>query len=81
MDTQNKGRNILRSVFSGVGVAILYLLIGTVLDYIVTQVVSQFFLTACSEDCYFKIFNSLFVVVVLVSVVGGWRAYKRSASR
>ena len=81
MNTQNKGQNILRSIFSGVGVAILYLLIGTVLDYVVTQVVSQFFLIACSEDCYFKIFNSLFVVVVLVSVVGGWRAYKRSAAK
>ena len=43
MNTQNKGQNIHRSIFSGVGVAILYLLIGTVLDYVVTQVVSQFF--------------------------------------
>jgi galactitol-specific phosphotransferase system IIC component len=57
MDSQNKGRNILRSILSGIGVAVLFLLIGTVLDYIVTQTLSQFFVTDCSEDCYFKIFS------------------------
>jgi len=81
MNAQNKGQSILRSIFSGVGVAILYLLIGTVLDYVVTQVVSQFFLTACSEDCYFRIFNFLFVVVVLVSLASGLRAGMRSYKR
>ena len=81
MDSQNKKQNLPRSILSGIGAAVLYLLIGTVLDYLVTQVVSQFFLTACSEDCYFRIFNSIFVVVALLSVLGGFRAgsqvYKR----
>jgi len=81
MDTQRKGQNILRSILSGTEVAVLYLLIGTVLDYGITQVLSQFFIAHCSEDCYFKIFNFIFVLVVLVSVAGGLRAglqvYKR----
>ena len=81
MDSQNKGQNILRSIFLGIGVAVLYLVIGTVLDYIVTQVLSQFFIKACSEDCYFKIFNSIFVVVALLSVAGGLRAGLRSYRR
>jgi hypothetical protein len=81
MDNQNKGQNILRSIFSGVGVAVLYLLIGTVLDYIVTQTLSQFFIRDCSEDCYFNIFNSLFVVVVILSAAGGLRAGLRSYKR
>ena len=71
-------QNIARSILIGLGVAILYLLIGTILDYIVTQVVSQIFLTACSEDCYFRIFNSIFVVVALLSTAGGLRAGLRS---
>ena len=81
MYTQNKGQNILLSILSGVGVAILYLLIGTVLDYIVTQVLSQFFIKACSEDCYFKIFNSIFAVVALLSAAAGLRAGLRSYKR
>lgn len=79
METQHKGQNILRSILAGIGVAVLYLLIGTVLDYGITQIVSQFFLTNCSEDCYFKIFNSIFFVVALVSVAGGLRAGLRSS--
>jgi hypothetical protein len=71
-------QTITRSILTGLGVAILYLLMGTVLDYIVTQVISQFFLTACSEDCYFRIFNSIFVVVALLSAAGGLRAGLRS---
>ncbi len=78
-------QNIARGILTGLGVAILCLLIGTVLDYIVTQVISQFFLTACSEDCYFRIFNSIFVVVTLLSAAGGLRAglrsYKRSSEK
>jgi len=74
-------QNIARSILTGLGVAILYLLIGAVLDYIVTQVISQFFLTACSEDCYFRIFNSIFVVVALLSAAGGLRAGLRSYKR
>jgi len=74
-------QNIARSILTGLGVTILYLLIGTILDYIVTQVTSQFFLTACSEDCYFRIFNSIFVVVALLSAAGGLRAGLRSYKR
>ncbi len=81
MDTQNKGQNILRIVLTAIGVAVSYLLIGTVLDYIVTQVLSQFFMNVCSEDCYFKIFNSIFVVVALLSIAGGLRAGLRSYRR
>ncbi len=79
MKTQNKNQNIVRGILSGIGVAVLYLLIGTVLDYGITQITSQFFIADCSEDCYFKIFNSLFVVVALVSVAGGLRAGLRSS--
>jgi len=81
METQNKQNAIVRSILTGLGVAVLYLLIGTVLDYIVTQVLSQFFIPNCSEDCYFRYFNSLFIVVVLLSMAGGirsgFRRYKR----
>jgi hypothetical protein len=66
-----KVKNIVQSVMWGLGVGVLYLLTGTVLDYIITQVVSQFFLTDCSEDCYFSIFNFIFVVVAVLSVAGG----------
>ena len=78
-------QNIARSVITGLAITVLYLIIGTVLDYGITQVVSQFFLTGCSEDCYFRIFNSVFVVVVILSVIGGvyagWRSYKRSSEK
>jgi hypothetical protein len=78
-------QNLIRSIISGLAIAILYLIIGTVLDYGITQVVSQFFLTGCSEDCYFRIFNSIFVVVVILSVIGGvyagLRSYKRSSEK
>jgi hypothetical protein len=81
MDSQSKKQNLPRSVLSGLGAAVLYLLVGTVLDYVITQVVSQFFLTACSEDCYFRIFNSIFVVVALLSAIGGFRAGQGSYKR
>ncbi len=78
-------QNIARSIITGLAITVLYLIIGTVLDYGITQVVSQFFLTGCSEDCYFRIFNSIFVVVVILSVLGGayagWRSYKRSSEK
>jgi len=81
MNTQN----LIRSIISGLAIAVLYLVIGTVLDYGITQVVSQFFLTGCSEDCYFRIFNSIFVVVVILSIIGGvyagLRSYKRSSEK
>jgi hypothetical protein len=51
MEPEN-GRNVmLRSVFIGVGVTVLYLLIGLILDYLVTQLLSQFVIRNCSEDC------------------------------
>jgi hypothetical protein len=81
MNTQN----LIRSIISGLAIAVLYLIIGTVLDYGITQVVSQFFLTGCSEDCYFRIFNSIFVVVAILSVAGGayagLRSYQRSSGK
>ena len=77
MDTQsdppNKTNKIASSILVGIGVAILSLLVGTVLDYIIVQILSQFFLADCSEDCYFTYFNFIFVLVVLVCVVIGIR--------
>ena len=71
----------MRSLLPGVGIAVLYLLFGTVLDYIVTQVLSQIFIANCSEDCYFRVFDSIFILVVSLSLAGcirsGVRAYKR----
>jgi len=85
MEPRNKANVIFRSVLTGIGMTILFLLVGTVLDYIVTQVLSQFFLADCSEDCYFRLFNSIFLIVVLFSVGGGIlsgvRAYKRLSDK
>jgi galactitol-specific phosphotransferase system IIC component len=81
MEPQTKTSAILRSVLTGTGVTVLFLLIGTVLDYIVTQVLSQFFIANCSEDCSFRYFNLIFLIVAFLSVVGGIlsgiRTYKR----
>ena len=77
MDTQsnqpNKTNKIIPSVLAGIGVAILFLLVGTIVDYIIVQILSQYFISGCSEDCYFAYFNPLFVVVALLSVVIGVR--------
>ncbi len=85
MEPRNKANVIFRSVLTGIGMTVLFLLVGTVLDYIVTQVLSQFFLADCSEDCYFRLFNSIFLIVVLFSVGGGIlsgvRAYKRLSDK
>jgi len=84
MESQNNTTNMVRSVLSGVGVAILYLLVGTVLDYVLTQILSQYFIRDCSEGCYFGYFNVIFIVVALLSVAGVWtgvRAYKRSGEK
>lgn len=82
MDTQsnqpNKTNNMLWSVLVGVGVAILSLLVGTIVDYIIVQILSQYFISGCSEDCYFAYFNSLFVVVALLSVAIGVRTGLRT---
>ena len=84
MDTESdqpgKANKIASSVLAGVGFAILSLLVGIVLDYIVVQIFSQYFISGCSEDCYFAYFNSIFVLVALLSVlIGVWaglRNYK-----
>jgi hypothetical protein len=89
MDTQSdppiKTKKIPLSILAGVGVAILSLLVGMVLDYIVVQILSQYFIPGCSEDCYFAYFNSIFVVVALLSVVigirRGLRTYKRLSEK
>jgi hypothetical protein len=85
METQNNTIKVLRSVLSGVGAAISFLLLGTVLDYVLTQILSQYFLRECSEDCYFRYFNTMFTVVAFLSVAGGAlaaiRTYKRSSRR
>ena len=81
MKTQNKSNGILRSALIGFGFTILFLLIGLILDYALTQILSQFFIPNCSEDCYFQLFNTIFIVVVILSVAGGIlrgvRTYKR----
>lgn len=81
METQNKSNVIVRSVLTGIGMTILFLLIGIVLDYLLTQGLSQYILTDCSEDCYFLYFNIIFSILALVSVAGGIisgiRTYRR----
>ena len=83
MESQNKTKNMVQSVLSGIGVVVLYLLLGTVLDYLLTQILSQYFIPDCSEGCYFRYFNSIFIGAAFLSVVGGVRvgvrAYKRSS--
>ena len=81
MEAQNKGNVIIRSVLTGTGIAILYLLVGTFLDYLVTQVLSQFVLVNCLEDCYFKYFNMIFFFVALLSIAGGVRSGVRTYRR
>ena len=81
----DKPRSVTLSVLSGIGITILLLLIGLLLDYVVVQVSSQFFLSDCSEDCYFAYFNAIFFIVALLSLVvgfvGGRRTYRRLAER
>jgi hypothetical protein len=85
MESQSKTKNIIQSVFSGIGVVVLYLLLGAVLDYVLTQILSQYFISDCSEDCYFGYFNVIFIILALLSAAGGvWtglRTYKRSAEK
>lgn len=70
-DRPNKTNNIVSSVLVGVGAALLSLLAGIMLDYIIVQLFSQYFISGCSEDCYFAYFNAIFGFVVLISVVIG----------
>jgi hypothetical protein len=85
MESQNKTPNIVSGVLSGIGVTILCLLLGTGLDYIITQTLSQYFIPNCSEDCYFRYFNAIFIAVALLSVAGGIKAgirtYKGSSEK
>ena len=82
---QSKINVVVLSLLSGIGIAILSLLIGTILDYIVVQVLSQYFLSNCSEDCYFAYFNAIFFIIALLSVflgiAVGMRTYKRQSER
>jgi len=57
---------------------VLYILLGTILDYAVTQILSEYFIPNCSEDCYFGYFNAIFLVVLAFSVVGGVQAGRRA---
>lgn len=81
MLSQAKGSAIVRSVLTGVGITILFLLLGTVLDYVLTQVLSQFFIPNCSEDCYFQWFNGIFLVVAIISLAAGIRSGVRTYNR
>jgi uncharacterized membrane protein len=81
MESQNKGNMIARSALAGIGITVLFLLLGTVLDYIVTQVLSQFIIADCSEDCYFRYFNTFFIIVALISVAVGIRGSIRTYRR
>lgn len=85
VELPTKTAGIVKSVLSGVGAAILYLMLGVVLDYILTQTISQYFLSTCSEDCYFQLFNAIFIVVVVLSVAGGAytaaRTYRRVSEK
>ena len=82
---QTKTRIIALSFLSGIGITILSLLVGTILDYVIVQILSQYFLSNCSEDCYFAYFNVIFFVVVLLGIMmgfaGGMRTYRRLSER
>lgn len=82
---QAKTKIIMLSILSGIGFTLLSLAIGVVLDYIIVQILSQYFLADCSEDCYFAYFNAIFYVIALLSLVGGFmsgrRMYRRLAER
>jgi hypothetical protein len=81
MESQNKTKNVVQGALSGIGVAVLSLLLGTVLDYVLTQILSQYFISGCSEDCYFKYFNAIFVVVAFLSIASGIQAGIRTYKR
>ena len=81
MKSPNKRKNIVQSSLSAIGFMVLYILLGTILDYAVTQILSEYFIPNCSEDCYFGYFNAIFLVVITLSVVGGARAGVRTYRR
>ena len=73
------------SLLSSIGIFILSLMIGIILDYMIVQSLSQFFVSNCSEDCYFAYFNAIFFGVALLSLVLGFlgarRTYRRLSER
>ena len=74
---QNKTYRIIRSMAVGLGTVLLCLTLGLVLDYGITQILSQYFLQSCSEDCYFILFNRIFVGIAILSVLSGmWRGLR-----
>ena len=81
MKAPNKRKNIVQGTLSAIGFMVLYVLLGTILDYAVTQILSEYFIPNCSEDCYFGYFNALFLVVITLSVVGGAQAGVRTYRR
>jgi hypothetical protein len=78
---QGKSKIIVLSILSGVGMIVLSLIVGTILDYVIVQIFSQYFLTDCSEDCYFAYFNAIFFVVVLLSLFAGFATGRRTYRR
>lgn len=78
---QDRPRNSPRALLTGIGTAVVYLLLGVVMDYGITQLLSQFVIPNCSEDCYFTYFNAIFVLVVIASLAGGIRAGVRAYQR
>lgn len=83
--SQDRSGSSLRGLLTGIGTAVVYLLLGVVIDYGITQLLSQYVIPNCSEDCYFTYFNAIFVLVVIASLAGGIRAgvraYRRPALR
>jgi ABC-type multidrug transport system fused ATPase/permease subunit len=81
MESKTNTNHIIRSALTGIVFTAIFLLLGLVLDYALTQILSQYFIPDCSEDCYFKYFNAIFIVAAILSVAGGvmagFRAYRR----
>ena len=81
MKPPDKRKSIVQGTLSAIGFMVLYIVLGTILDYAVTQILSEYFIPNCSEDCYFGYFNAIFLVVITLSVVGGARAGVRTYRR
>jgi uncharacterized membrane protein len=75
---QSTTKIIVLSVLSGIRMIILSLILGTLLDYVVVQILSQYFLSDCSENCYFAYFNAIFFVLALLSLVVGFASGRRT---
>lgn len=81
MKAPDKRKNIVQGTLSAIGFMVFYILLGTILDYAVTQILSEYFIPNCSEDCYSGYFNAIFLVVITLSVVGGAQAGVRTYRR